>query len=38
MKKYPQPEAVIRYFSELAAIPHGSGHTEGIRRWALNTA
>ena len=38
MTKYPQPEAVFRYFSELAAIPHGSGHTEGIRRWALNTA
>ena len=34
----PQPEAVFRYFSALSAIPHGSGHTEQIRQWALNTA
>lgn len=38
MKQFPQPESVFRYFSELAAIPHGSGNTEGIRQWALQTA
>jgi dipeptidase D len=38
MTNLPQPEAVFRYFAELAAIPHGSGHTEGIRQWALDTA
>ena len=38
MPHYPQPEAVFRYFSELASIPHGSGHTELIRDWALDTA
>ena len=38
MTNLPHPEAVFRYFAELAAIPHGSGHTEGIRQWALDTA
>lgn len=38
MTTFPQPEAVFRYFSELAAIPHGSGNTAAIRRWALETA
>ncbi len=38
MPHYPHPEAVFRYFSELASIPHGSGHTELIREWALDTA
>ncbi|MBR3044318.1 MAG: beta-Ala-His dipeptidase [Oscillospiraceae bacterium] len=38
MLKYPQPEAVFRYFSEIASMPHGSGHTELIRQWALDTA
>ena len=35
---YPYPSTVYKYFSELAAIPHGSGNTEGIRRWCLETA
>ena len=34
----PEPEAVFRYFAELSAIPHGSGNTAGIRKWALETA
>ena len=34
----PQPEAVFRYFAELSAIPHGSGNTEKIRQWILDTA
>lgn len=38
MNHYPQPEAVFRYFSELAAIPHGSGNTDGIRAWLLSCA
>lgn len=38
MTNYPQPESVYRFFSEIAAIPHGSGNTEGIRRWCLDTA
>ena len=38
MNHYPQPEAVFRYFSELAAIPHGSGNTAGIRAWLLSCA
>lgn len=38
MKDYPQPQAVFYYFTELAAIPHGSGNLDGIRKWALNTA
>lgn len=38
MQHFPQPEAVFRYFSELSAIPHGSGHTEHIRQWLLDTA
>lgn len=38
MQNFPQPQAVFRYFSELAAIPHGSGNTAQIRRWALETA
>ncbi|MBQ8921316.1 MAG: beta-Ala-His dipeptidase [Oscillospiraceae bacterium] len=38
MMQYPKPEAVFRYFSEIAAIPHGSGNTAGIRGWALQTA
>ena len=38
MKQLPQPEAVFRYFEELSAIPHGSGNTGGIRKWALETA
>lgn len=35
---YPYPESVYQYFSEFAQIPHGSGNTEGIRRWCLKTA
>ena len=35
---FPQPESVFRYFAELASFPHGSGHTEQIRQWALDTA
>ena len=35
---FPYPEAVFRYFSELSAIPHGSGNTARIRKWALDTA
>jgi len=38
MNQYPNPEAVFRYFTEIAAIPHGSGNTGMIRRWALDTA
>lgn len=38
MPDFPQPQAVYRYFTELAAIPHGSGNTAGIRKWALDTA
>lgn len=38
MQNFPQPQAVFRYFSELAAIPHGSGNTAQIRDWALKTA
>lgn len=38
MNNFPQPESVYRYFSQIAAIPHGSGHTELIRKWALDTA
>lgn len=38
MSDFPQPEAVFRYFSALAAIPHGSGNTQQIRQWALDTA
>ena len=38
MHVYPQPQAVFRYFAEIAAIPHGSGHTEQIREWATVTA
>ena len=38
MTDYPQPEAVFRYFSEIAAIPHGSGNTAKLRQWALDTA
>ena len=36
--KYPEPQAVFRYFAELAAIPHGSGNTAQIRAWCLETA
>ena len=35
---YPEPTAVYRYFTELSALPHGSGNTGAIRRWALETA
>ena len=35
---YPEPESVFRWFAALAAIPHGSGHTEAIRRWVLAAA
>ena len=38
MFDFPQPEAVFRYFSELASVPHGSGNTAKIRQWALDTA
>ncbi len=38
MNAYPQPEAVFRYFSEIASVPHGSGNTAQIRQWALDTA
>ncbi len=38
MTTFPQPEAVFRYFSELSAIPHGSGNTDGIRAWLLSCA
>lgn len=38
MLQYPQPEAVFRYFSELSAIPHGSGNTGHIQKWILDTA
>ena len=38
MPDFPQPQAVYRYFTALAAIPHGSGNTAGIRKWALDTA
>lgn len=38
MQNFPQPQAVFRYFSELAAIPHGSGNTAQIRAWVLDTA
>lgn len=38
MNRSPKPEAVFRYFTELSAIPHGSGNTAGIRKWALETA
>lgn len=38
MMQYPQPEAVFRYFSALASVPHGSGNTDQIRKWALDTA
>ncbi len=38
MTAFPYPEAVFRYFTEIAAIPHGSGNTAGIRAWCLNTA
>lgn len=38
LTEYPEPEAVYRYFTELSAVPHGSGHTEKIRQWILNTA
>ena len=38
MHVYPQPQAVFRYFAEIAAIPHGAGHTEQIRQWAQVTA
>lgn len=35
---YPYPEPVFRYFSDLSKIPRGSGNTEGIRQWCLQTA
>lgn len=35
---YPYPESVYKYFDAFARIPHGSGNTEGIRQWALDTA
>ena len=35
---HPYPSSVYNYFTELAAIPHGSGNTAGIRRWCLETA
>lgn len=38
MLQYQQPEAVFRYFSELSAIPHGSGNTGHIQKWILDTA
>ena len=38
MQTFPQPQAVYRYFTALAAIPHGSGNTAKIRQWALDTA
>ncbi len=38
MTTFPQPEAVFRYFTELSAIPHGSGNTAGIRAWLLSCA
>lgn len=38
MQELPQPETVFRYFAELSSFPHGSGHTEQIRQWALDTA
>ena len=38
MANYPYPESVFRYFDEIARIPHGSGNTAGIRKWALETA
>ena len=36
--EFPYPQQVFRYFTEIAAIPHGSGNTEGIRQWCLKTA
>ena len=36
--KHPYPEPVFRYFSEVSGIPRGSGNTEGIRKWCLQTA
>lgn len=38
MQNYPEPEAVFRYFAQICDIPHGSGHTEKIRAWLLQTA
>ena len=38
MNQLPQPESVFRYFAEIASIPHGSGNTGMIRKWALDTA
>lgn len=37
-QNFPYPSEVYRYFSEFAQIPHGSGSTDGIRQWALDTA
>lgn len=38
MERFPQPEAVFRYFTALSAIPHGSGNTAAVSAWALDTA
>lgn len=38
MSAFPYPEQVFRYFTEIVAIPHGSGNTAGIRAWCLKTA
>ena len=35
---YPEPQAVFRYFTEICAIPHGSGQTDAIREYCLQTA
>ena len=38
MNRYPQPEAVFRYFTALSEIPRGSGNTAAVSAWALKTA
>ncbi|MCQ2418091.1 MAG: beta-Ala-His dipeptidase [Oscillospiraceae bacterium] len=34
----PNLQAVYRYFTQIAAVPHGSGNTGRIREWILQTA
>ena len=38
MVQFPEPQAVFRYFSQISAVPHGSGNTAAIRSLCLETA
>lgn len=38
MPHFPEPVTVFRYFTELSAVPRGSGNTAGIRQWCLDKA